>query len=94
MYAICHQMHHTFPRKGLNNLVKLLYPVCQLLVRSGCAVALLGRGLAREEFTVRAARGRWGWGTHISDGSLLVDLCLEILENALVDHFVGCGGFS
>lgn len=38
--------------------------------------------------------GRWGWGTHISDGSLLVDLGLEILENALVDHFVGCGGFS
>lgn len=62
MWAIRHQMHHTFPRKGLNNLVELLYPVSQLLVRVGCAVALLGRGLAREEFTVRAARRALGLG--------------------------------
>lgn len=34
------------------------------------------------------------WATHISDSSLLVDLSLEVLENALVNHVVGCGGCS
>lgn len=31
------------------------------------------------------------WATHISDSGLLIDLGLEVLENALVDHFVGWG---
>jgi hypothetical protein len=29
--------------------------------------------------------------TYVSDGGLLVDLGLEILENTLVNHFVGWG---
>ena len=46
----------------------------------------LGLGLAREEFRYADCAG--AWGTHVADGSFLVDLCLEILENALVNHFV------
>jgi hypothetical protein len=44
MLAIRYQRHHTFPCKGLNNLVELLGMTSQLLVRVDAA-ALLGRGL-------------------------------------------------
>jgi hypothetical protein len=72
--------------------MELLYPEVSFWFVV-CAAALLGRGLAREEFTVRAARRTLRLGTYVSDGSFLVNLVLEILEDALVDHRVACGWF-
>lgn len=56
--------------------------------KAGIIIACLrSSAWAREDFF--CSFGGTGY-TYIPHGRLLVDLCLEILENALVDHFGGC----
>lgn len=57
------------------------------LVAGYCARRELGLGLGTRRISLYADCAG-AWVTHVADSSLLVDLCLEILENTLVNHFV------